>query len=43
MKDLKIISLIYYLNDNIQQIYTEFSQITKRIVLNSKTHHRLQN
>ena len=39
MKDLKIISLRYYLNDNLiiyKYIYTEFSQIAKRTYLNYK-------
>ena len=38
MKDLKIIFCRYYLNDNLiyKEIYTEFSQIAKRITLNSK-------
>ena len=39
MNDLKIISLRYYLNYNLiiyKEIYNEFSQIAKRIYLNSK-------
>ena len=39
MNDLKIISLRYYINDNLiiyKYIYTEFSQLAKRIYSNSK-------
>ena len=39
MKDLNIKSSIYYSNDNLityKEIYTELSQIAKKISLNSK-------